>query len=118
MPALNIIAIQDTVRNSGFSPSSPSGIRPYRLKARNSAKMTKPVAASTKPQPVLVTSQSSAPLAKELSESVARAPQATRANMIAAVTPKTIQSVLGRSVNSGCPGSSVGWLEDPEPPFP
>ena len=30
MPALNIIATQDTVRNSGCSSSRPSGIRPYR----------------------------------------------------------------------------------------
>jgi hypothetical protein len=28
IPALNIIATQDTVRNSGFSPSRPSGILP------------------------------------------------------------------------------------------
>ena len=31
MPALNIIAIQDTVLNSGSSSSLPSGIGPYRL---------------------------------------------------------------------------------------
>jgi hypothetical protein len=28
MPALNIIAIQDEVRNSGASSSRPSGMRP------------------------------------------------------------------------------------------
>ena len=31
MPALNIIATHDTVRNSGFSSSWPSGMLPYLL---------------------------------------------------------------------------------------
>ena len=33
MPALNIIAIHETVRNSGSSSSRPSGMRPYLLAA-------------------------------------------------------------------------------------
>jgi hypothetical protein len=51
MPALNIIAIHDDVRNSGSSLSCPSGIRPYRLMARHTAKSTNPLAVSTKAQP-------------------------------------------------------------------
>ncbi len=51
MPALNIIAIHDTVRNSGFSLSAPSGIRPYRLIASAIANSTNPLATSTKAQP-------------------------------------------------------------------
>ena len=51
MPALNIIAIHDTVRNSGCSSSRPSRMRPKRLNASHSAKTTKPVAARMKPQP-------------------------------------------------------------------
>jgi hypothetical protein len=33
MPALNIIAIHEMVRNSGASSSRPSGMRPYLLVA-------------------------------------------------------------------------------------
>ena len=51
MPALNIIAIQETVRNSGSSSSRPSRIRPKLLNASQSAKTTKPVAARMKAQP-------------------------------------------------------------------
>jgi hypothetical protein len=51
MPALNIMAIQETVRNSGFSLSAPSGIRPYRLIASPIANTTKPLATSTNAQP-------------------------------------------------------------------
>jgi hypothetical protein len=36
IPALNIIATQETVRNSGCSSSAPSGIRPYRPAASQS----------------------------------------------------------------------------------
>ena len=53
MPALNIIAIQLTVLNSGFSPSLPSGIFPYRLSASHSAKITNPVAEKMNSQPTL-----------------------------------------------------------------
>src|SRR5689334_24346577 len=44
MPALNIIATQLTVLNSGFSPSRPSGILPYLLNASHAANNTKHVA--------------------------------------------------------------------------
>ena len=41
MPALNIIAIQETVLNSGFSSSLPSGMLPNRPTASQSTKTTK-----------------------------------------------------------------------------
>ncbi|GAA0508340.1 hypothetical protein GCM10009545_08030 [Saccharopolyspora thermophila] len=71
--------------------------------------MTNAVAASTKPQPVLASSQLSAADEAVLSESVPTAPQTTTANMINAVTPKTAQSVRGFPANSGLPCSSVEW---------
>ncbi len=52
MPALNIIAIQLTVVNSGFSPSFPSGTRPYLLAAIHSVKTTNDDAAMTNNQPM------------------------------------------------------------------
>ena len=55
MPALNIIATQQTVLNSGFSPSAPNGIRPNRPSASHSANKTKPVAEKTNSQPRFVT---------------------------------------------------------------
>jgi hypothetical protein len=36
IPALNIMAIHDVVRNSGCSSSAPSGMRPYLLAASHS----------------------------------------------------------------------------------
>ena len=53
MPALNIIAIQLTVRYSGLSPSLPSGIRPYLLTASQIAKITKAVEVRMNSQPRL-----------------------------------------------------------------
>ena len=87
MPALNIIAIQQTVRNSGSSSSLPSGMRPYLLSASHSEKITKPVAARTKSQPTLASSQSSADCAVEARWSVQITPQSTKAVDTAAVTP-------------------------------
>ena len=57
MPALNIIATQLTVLNSGFSSSRPSGIRPWRLNASQSANRTKQVAEMMNNQPRLLTTQ-------------------------------------------------------------
>ncbi len=53
MPVANIIAIHEEVRNSGFSPSLPSGIRPNRLTATTMTKIVKTVAAMTKSHPKL-----------------------------------------------------------------
>ena len=57
MPAENIIAIQETVLNSGSSSSRPSGIRPNLLAASQMTKSTKPDATSENSQPMLCTTQ-------------------------------------------------------------
>ena len=54
MPALNIIATHDTVRNSGPSSSRPSWMLPNRLMASQMTKTTNALEVSTKSQPVLV----------------------------------------------------------------
>ena len=92
MPALNIIAIHDTVRNSGASSSRPSGIRPYLLIASQSAKTTKPLAARTKAQPPPVMTPPSTAVATALSESVPSTPQAMNARTSTAATPNTTRS--------------------------
>jgi hypothetical protein len=57
MPALNIIAIQETVLNSGSSSSLPSGMVPKRPAASQITKATKAEARVTTSQPMLVTVQ-------------------------------------------------------------
>ena len=114
MPALNIIAIHETVRNSGRSLSRPRGIRPYLLIATPMAKSTKPLAARTKAQPPYGMTTSlrsvSATTARLPGEAI---PHATIANAMIADTPNTTWSVRGRcfscaGVNSGsCFASAV-----------
>ena len=58
MPAENIIAIQETVRNSGSSSSRPSGMLPYWLIASQITNTTKALAVGTNSQPALVIVQS------------------------------------------------------------
>ena len=67
MPALNIIATHETVRNSGSSSSRPSGMSPKRLSASQITKTTNALEVSTKSQPVLSITHVSA-----LPEAVAR----------------------------------------------
>src|SRR3954447_16146524 len=62
MPALNIIAIHEMVRNSGRSSSRPSGIRPYLLAASQITYTTNADARSTNSQPRLPVIQPSAEL--------------------------------------------------------
>ena len=93
MPALNIIAIHETVLNSGCSSSRPSRMRPKRLNASHSAKTTKPVAARMKPQPPPRMTPLSIALDAALRLSVPMTPQATKITASAAPTPKTTQSV-------------------------
>ena len=68
MPALNIIATHDTVRNSGPSSSRPSGMLPNLLTASQITKTTNALAVSTNSQPVLVMTHVS-----DLSDAVAEA---------------------------------------------
>jgi hypothetical protein len=105
MPALNIIAIHDTVRNSGFSSSRPSGMAPNRLTANQSTNTTNALAASTNSQPVLVITQFSAALAALPNDAVLASPQATKASETAALAPKTTRSTPRRPP---C-GWSLAW---------
>ena len=92
IPALNIMAIHDTVRNSGFSSSRPSGILPYLLIASHSANTTNPLAARTKAQPPPVMIALSTAEATALSDDVPSTPQAMKATMSPAATPNTTRS--------------------------
>ncbi|GAB3355493.1 hypothetical protein GCM10027300_23950 [Modestobacter lapidis] len=104
IPALNIIAIQETVRNSGRSPSRPSGMRPYLLAATQITKMTNPDARTTNSQPRFSSTQASAlPLVLPRFPGAMK-PQATKARATTAATPKTtVSSVPVRPVSAG------GW---------
>ena len=61
MPALNIIAIHETVLNSGSSSSRPSGMLPNRLTASQQHEDARtPATSTTNSQPVLSIVQVSA----------------------------------------------------------
>ena len=92
MPALNIMAIQETVRNSGSSSSPPSGMRPYLLAASHSTKITKKVELRTKNQPVLVMTQVCAELEAE--------PEAGRADDAPDHEPHAITPVIQKMAGS------------------
>ena len=111
MPALNIIAIHDTVRNSGSSSSAPSGMLPNRPIASQITKTTNADASRTKSQPMLCTVQSSAVPDAVPRVSVLRKPQARKARAITAVTPNTTRSILlPRALSSTITGvSRTGW---------
>src|SRR5690349_20832047 len=96
MPALNIIAIHEMVRNSGSSSSRPSGMLPNRLTASQSTNNTKPDAVITNSQPVLFITQPSADLEAVASEDVLTPPQTRNPTASAAVTPNTTQSTPRR----------------------
>src|SRR3954466_10888232 len=115
MPAENIIATHDDVRNSGASPSPPSGMLPYLLAASQMTKTTKPEATSEKSQPVLWTTKSRPAEALVLRLSVPRAPHRTKAMATPAATPKTTLSTrdggasswfTGGGSSAGCSASS------------
>src|ERR687893_2229558 len=105
IPALNIIAIHDTVRNSGVSSSRPRGILPYLLIASQSAKTTNALAARTKAQPPPVMTPARTALATALSESVPNTPQAMNARTSAAATLNTTRS------NGKCSVSASSWSD-------
>ena len=88
MPALNIIATQETVLNSGFSSSVPRGMLPYRLAASHRTNTTKNEASRTNAQPVLVMTQSRAPVEAVFRLAGPKKPQQTKAMAMAPVTPK------------------------------
>ncbi len=92
MPAANIMATQDTVRNSGFSPSLPRGMFPNLPIASQRTKTTNREARSIKSQPVYSITQFRAVV--ELADRLSRPtkPQTTNAMAIAPVMPKVTLS--------------------------
>src|SRR3954452_415411 len=92
MPALNIIAIHETVRNSGASSSRPSGMRPYLLAASHSTNTTKAEANVTNSQPRFSSIQLSAEPLAEPRPLGLRKPQATNARATTAETANTPRS--------------------------
>ena len=105
IPALNIIAIHETVRNSGASSSRPSGILPYLLTASHNAKMTNPLAARTNAQPPPVMTPPSTVEATALSDLELSTPHAMNATMRPAATPNTTRS------NGKCCASPSSWSD-------
>ena len=93
MPALNIIAIHETVRNSGASSSRPSGILPRLLNASHSANTTNPLATSTNAQPPAFMRPASTAEETVLSVSTDAAPQMMNATTRPAAIPKIHQSI-------------------------
>lgn len=89
MPAENIIAIHDTVENSGRSLSLPSGMRPYFPAASQITKMTQPDATSAKIQPALLTTYPRPVFDDEARDDVPSSHQSTKPIDTAAVMPKT-----------------------------
>ncbi len=108
MPALNIIATHEIVRNSGCSPSRPSGMLPYRLTASHSTNVTNALEVRTNSQPVFVMTQSSALVEAVLRELVLEMPQIMKATATAALTPNTILSRPPPSTASGTGTSRAG----------
>ena len=112
MPALNIIAIQETVLNSGSSSSLPSGMLPKRPSASQITKTTKTEASTTNSQPMFLTRPVQGRAGRaEPRLLVSTKPQATKARAMAAVTPKTTRSIFEpRALSSTTTGvSRAGW---------
>ena len=94
MPALNIMAIHDSVENSVVSPSRASGILPYRPKASTSENATNPVAPRMNSQPkVLVTQLRRAP-ATSVTCSVKKMPSRQTTTIMPPETKKTVLSTV------------------------
>ena len=124
MPALNIIAIHEIVRNSGCSSSRPSGMLPNLPRASQMTKTTKALEVSTKSQPVfsIVHARPDAEASARLLVLVK--PHTRKARLTTAVTPNTslsrpdsrgtLESIAlsragcGSSTGSGV-GRSRGW---------
>ena len=107
MPAANIMAIQLTVENSGFSSSPPRRMCPNFDRATPKMKKMKTVPASTNSQPVFSTTQPSAVDAKFAKLSGHARPHTTMARMRPAagmVTAKSMPEPAGPSESS--PGRS------------
>ena len=112
MPAANIMAIQLTVENSGFSSSPPSRMWPNFDIAMKNTKKTNTVAARTNSQPPLETTQSRAFPETLAKLSGAMRPQARTASTASAAGTVTAQSMPDVSpLSDGLSGTvaSVIW---------
>src|ERR687894_1140577 len=111
MPALNIIAIHEIVRNSGRSLSRPSGIRPYLPAASQITNTTKADASSTNSQPRLpVTQPRTEPLTVPRPVGVTK-PQTTKPSaMTAATANRTLSTAQCRSATQGGGSAMAGWV--------
>src|SRR5690606_19180585 len=107
---LNIMAIQETVRNSGASSSRPRGILPRLLYASHSANTTNPLATSTNAQPP--TSMTPASTAEDtvLRVTTEATPHTMKATTRVAAIPKIHQSIGWRwsAVVAGAVASGSG----------
>src|ERR671916_1442193 len=111
IPALNIIAIHEMVRNSGRSSSRPSGMRPYLPAASQMTKTTNDDASSTNSQPRLpVTQPRIEPLTVPRPVGVTK-PQATKPSaMTAATANSTLSTAQCRSATQGGGSAMAGWM--------
>src|SRR3712207_3196798 len=111
MPALNIIAIHEIVRNSGRSASRPSGIRPDLLAASQITEMTKADARSTNSQPSLPVTQPRTDALTVPSPVGVAKPQATNPRAMAAATAnRTLSTPQWRSATHGGACARAGWV--------
>ena len=110
MPAANIIAIHEMVRNSGSSSLRPSLMGPKWLSAMTMTKATKIVLKSTKDQPSLSSTKPRVASATVENDSEPMVPHSTTASATTAATPVTIQLIGACLVSSDSRAmSSVSW---------
>src|SRR4051794_33885497 len=105
MPALNIIATHEMVRNSGSSSSQPSGMLPNLPSASHSTNTTKPDAVSANSQPVLFMIQVRADPDALANVAVLTKPQTRNPSAMSAVMPNTTLSSPRLRL---CNSSSIG----------
>ena len=92
MPAAKSMADQLAVEYSGFSPSRPRGISPYRENARASRKTTIPMASRVNIQPAWTITQSRAALETASTVSGWSTPHATKPSTSSPTTARITRS--------------------------
>src|SRR5919107_203910 len=111
IPALNIIAIHEMVRNSGRSSSRPSGMRPYLPAASQMTKITNADANSTNSQPRLPVIQPRTELLTVPRPVGVTKPQATKPSAITAATANSTRSTAQcRSAMQAGGSAMAGWV--------
>ena len=110
IPALNIIAIHDTVRNSGRSSSRPSRTLPKRLKASTNANTRKPAVPITNTQPKVEMIQVSTSSATAPTPSASITPHRTNASEMPAAMKNTHGSMAALAPWAVGPCSLISGL--------